>query len=196
MTDECGKDFTSKFGLQYHTKSAHWRIKDYACRECDYTTSLISSLNRHTKLIHSDGSKNIKCPKCLNTFALSHSLKVHLKRAHEKLKDMVCLLCDFSTYTRGELNMHVRKKHLTAIKNVFQCEECSYNTEQKTTLERHKKCVHKKEKDLICMECNKAFALRQELVGRVRKGISTKHINSLATFVKGTYPQPRVSQII
>lgn len=92
--------------------------------------------------------------------------------------------------------MHVRKKHLTAIKNVFQCEECSYNTEQKTTLERHKKCVHKKEKDLICMECNKAFALRQELVGHVRKGISTKHINSLATFVKGTYPQPRVSQII
>ena len=65
-------------------------------------------------------------------------------------------------------HMHIRRKHLMS-SNKFQCEECSYTAEHKQMVDRHKKYVHRKQKDLICMECSKAFALRQELVGHVRK---------------------------
>ena len=46
-----------------------------------------------------------------------------MKAVHDQIRDIMCKQCDFATYTKGELNKHVRELHLD-IKD-HKCDYCS-----------------------------------------------------------------------
>ena len=48
---KCDKQFSSKRGLDYHSKSVH-EGKRYPCDQCDYKGREKSVVNQHVKSVH------------------------------------------------------------------------------------------------------------------------------------------------
>ena len=81
-------------------------------------------------------------------------LKMHIKAVHNKIKDEKCQLCDYSTPSKSDLQKHIRQVHLN--KRAYSCIECTKTFTTQPNLIDHNRSVHRK--DLLSMECNKAFS--------------------------------------
>ena len=51
----------------------------------------------------------------------------------------------------------------------YPCPECEYVSQSNANLNRHRKTIYKKEKNIHCMECDKAFKIRHDLVAHVKR---------------------------
>ena len=113
--------------------------------------------------------RDYKCTKCNFSATRKSNFMVHLKRVHEKIKDFECGACSFSAYTKGQVNFHMKVKHLNFAKS-FKCQMCDYCTDVRASLENHKKSSHreKDQVDLMCMECNRGFVLKSNLIFHVK----------------------------
>ena len=123
-------------------------------------------------------AQNFCCVKCLYVTTRKDSLKKHVERVHDKIKDKECHLCDFRTFEQKDLSIHIKKNHLDSIgveEYEYECVKCDYFTTHKRNFKSHKNNYHRAEHEemLECVECGKSYHKRNGLVLHVR----TVHLN-------------------
>ena len=67
---------------------------------------------------------NIPCPQCTKMFTLPNTVEKHIRQVHLKIKNMMCHFCDYKTYSRFNLNLHVTKMHEGKKMGKQQCIHC------------------------------------------------------------------------
>ena len=92
-------------------RSIHLKVRDIACEQCDYKTSLRQHLKNHIKAAHNICSDFV-CKYCDYKTNHKFDLQQHEKAVHVKIKDNKCKLCDFTTSYPQVLKRHMRKRHV------------------------------------------------------------------------------------
>ena len=60
---------------------------------------------------HGKGEKKFKCKKCSYSSVLKHYLVQHNDAVHEKIKNKICLMCDFASSYKSDLKRHMKSVH-------------------------------------------------------------------------------------
>ena len=144
---ECGKRLQRQ-SMKHHIFVHHSdAFVPFQCQHCEYSAPSKSELKRHTKIKHEEANpvhcpwcgiyvkcldrhlkrnecnvpenerkkrKTISCDICLKKFTSYNSVNVlerHKKRVHEKIKDVHCERCDYKTYSKNNLYVHVKRMH-------------------------------------------------------------------------------------
>ena len=93
-----------------HADSTHIN----ACDKCQFSSYHIPTLQAHIKSIH-DG-KN--CELCSYVGANKYDLKRHVDIRHVRVRNHICELCGFATFTKLHLEVHM-KTHINARKGAI-----------------------------------------------------------------------------
>ena len=80
------------------------REKSNKCNQCNYASSLKSSLKRHLKTHR--GEKPNKCKQCDFASSRADNLRTHLK-THIGEKSNKCNQCDYASYRSCDLGTHL-----------------------------------------------------------------------------------------
>ena len=107
--DVCLKLFCNKTQLKSHYKT-HTGEKPFACQICDKIFSVKGNLVRH-QATHTD-NRPYKCNICpeVRHFKTKFSLIRHMVFHYEP--KFSCIYCDHKSYTKSDLNAHVKNKHI------------------------------------------------------------------------------------
>lgn len=101
---ECGKQFKHAFSLKTHMQVHN--SGTFSCHICTKILkskrSLTSHLHRHYKIY------NFNCEDCGDTFVTSAELINH-KMKHSSKKNNVCHVCDYATYSKKNLLVHLKR---------------------------------------------------------------------------------------
>lgn len=158
----CGTTSSSLETLAYHLWSTHFDEsssinKDGVCPGCGETVS-ISDVIEHLQCFDS-----INGPGLLDYYTISFDLTE-------------CFLCEFSTYNRGKLEMHIRDQHIPSILEDGCCPRCGEEAQHldRSELVNHYLCfaeitgenipIKSKDIDLICPDCQKTISTRSRLI--------------------------------
>jgi hypothetical protein len=158
----CGTTSGSLGTLPYHLWSTHFDEsssidKDGVCPGCGETLS-ISDVIDHLQCFDS-----ISGPGLLSYYTISFDLTE-------------CFLCEFSTYNRGKLEIHIRDEHIPSILEYGCCPGCGEEVQHlnRSELVEHYLCfaeitgenipLRSKDTDLICPDCQKAINTRSQLI--------------------------------
>ncbi|XP_030760276.1 zinc finger protein Xfin-like, partial [Sitophilus oryzae] len=157
----CGKKFTQKILLRYHiernicidSRSKDARKNIHTCSICGYQTRNITNFQRHQE--------------------------IHLAPDERQL--FACAHCDKKYTTKQRLKDHLDANHIDcrskdAQKNLHKCSTCSYQTREKTHLQRHQE-IHlaPDERQLFaCAHCDKKYTEKRIL----KFHLDAKHIDS------------------
>ncbi|XP_005392308.1 PREDICTED: transcriptional repressor CTCFL [Chinchilla lanigera] len=138
---------TSSVKKQRKTKGTK---QTYRCDICMFTSSRISSLNRHMRIHTSE--KPHMCHLCLRTFRTVTLLRNHIN-THTGTRPHKCADCDMAFVTSGELVRHRRYKHTH--EKPFKCSMCAYASVEASKLKRHVRS-HTGERPFQCLLCSYA----------------------------------------
>ncbi|XP_008571568.1 PREDICTED: transcriptional repressor CTCFL, partial [Galeopterus variegatus] len=151
----------------------------YHCDSCVFTSSRMSSLNRHVKthttkkphMCHlclrsfrtvtllrnhintHTGTRPYKCDDCDMAFVTSGELVRHRRYKHTHEKPFKCSLCKYASVEASKLKRHIRS-HTGECP--FQCHLCSYASKDSYKLKRHMR-IHSGEKPYECHICHARF---------------------------------------
>ena len=150
VCDLCGKDFSSKYNLDFHMKS-HSGVKDVKCNLCTFETTSIQTMSRHWRNIHKGVNLELKCHYCdfeapkLNVANCNFkqcngqltTLETHLKEEHKYVSNIgSCLKCQFTAYHEKTLSAHIKSMH------DLKCQLCSYEGKSLVGLRMHISNAH------------------------------------------------------
>ncbi|KAM9249217.1 transcriptional repressor CTCFL [Dugong dugon] len=124
--------------------------RTFRCDICLFTSSRISSFNRHMKT-HTNEKPHMchLCPKAFRTVTL---LRNHVN-THTGTRPYKCGDCDMAFVTSGELGRHRRYKHTH--EKPFKCSMCKYASVEASKLKRHIRS-HTGERPFQCCLCSYA----------------------------------------
>ncbi|XP_045626449.1 uncharacterized protein [Procambarus clarkii] len=149
--DECGKTFTQRQAVRYHKVWRHNAERRGPCPHCNYKAPDSTKLTLHIKKVHR-GYMPYKCKFCTKQFKCHSNHKEHEAR-HQGGGNLKCQFCEKKFALRSSLERHVRYHNGG---RPFCCQHCGKNFKVKPHLERHVKCIHLKEKPVICKVCGAA----------------------------------------
>ena len=155
----CGGAFLN---LKQHMKSVHSE-RAFKCDLCDYTCTIkgyltqhrkghflsyqecpiclikVKSLREHIRRRHAkEKIARLPCDQCDKTFASSNGLKTHIENIHKQIKNFLCDLCNYKTYTISNLRIHVSKMHTReSLERI--CPVCHIKS---NVIEKHLKTYH------------------------------------------------------
>ncbi|XP_007449514.1 PREDICTED: transcriptional repressor CTCFL [Lipotes vexillifer] len=124
--------------------------RTFHCDTCTFTSSRISSLNRHMKT-HTN-EKPHTCHLCLKAFRTVTVLRNHIN-THTGTRPYKCGDCDMAFVTSGERARHRRYKHTH--EKPFKCSMCKYASVEASKLKRHIRS-HTGERPFQCHLCSYA----------------------------------------
>ncbi|XP_030697479.2 transcriptional repressor CTCFL isoform X1 [Globicephala melas] len=124
--------------------------RTFHCDICTFTSSRISSLNRHMKT-HTN-EKPYTCHLCLKAFRTVTVLRNHIN-THTGTRPYKCGDCDMAFVTSGERARHRRYKHTH--EKPFKCSMCKYASVEASKLKRHIRS-HTGERPFQCHLCSYA----------------------------------------
>ncbi|XP_075989340.1 uncharacterized protein LOC142985194 isoform X1 [Anticarsia gemmatalis] len=154
--------------------------KKYTCKACDIVYKRIFDLRCHIKRTHLK-EKFVKCEHCAETFMYHSQRKQHMSEMHiiKKPEIFICANCNRQFKRKNSLaehmmDVHIEKKclhchlkfprkkylfHMNEIHGVPMptCGVCGLRALWKSTLIRHQRIVHLKEKKKVCGVCGKKF---------------------------------------
>jgi KRAB domain-containing zinc finger protein len=81
----------------------------------------------------------LKCNHCEKTFNKKHALNEHHKYSHSLNKGFKCDFCNYRTYIKKDLKIHINAKHTKEIAYFCNYEGCDFKTFWPTALDKHKK---------------------------------------------------------
>jgi hypothetical protein len=164
----CGRTFDKESTLVGHIKGSH-TDPFLKCYVCDYTTRHPSGLKKHMKVVHTSGTletchvcgevfkklqQHLKvsicggnkpvaampCPEgCQKTFVSQKSIDAHVKFVHLKICNVLCEMCDYKTYSKFNLRIHLAKTHGVGTREKVQCQHCDKSTWE---MDSHMKTYH------------------------------------------------------
>ena len=113
-----------KDSLDFHMELNHPTGNEYKCKECDFSTKRIDSLNRHRKLVHQMFDKNVdaieknwsegteyECPSCKKVLFTKEEISDHV--VFETCK-LTCKICKKVFTLKSNLDRHTKKFHKEA----------------------------------------------------------------------------------
>ncbi|XP_066867914.1 transcriptional repressor CTCFL isoform X2 [Kogia breviceps] len=124
--------------------------RTFHCDICTFTSSRMSSLNRHMKT-HTNEKPHV-CHLCLKAFRTVTLLRNHIN-THTGTRPYKCGDCDMAFVTSGELVRHRRYKHTH--EKPFKCSMCMYASVEASKLKRHIRS-HTGERPFQCCLCSYA----------------------------------------
>lgn len=105
----CGNQFCTKFGLNQHIRAIHDKEQRFQCTKCDrrfaHNHNLKTHMNRHNAI------RPYACKVCTKTFYDSSTLNVHTKSVHSDTNAYVCSICSKAFNRNGNLKIHLAKTH-------------------------------------------------------------------------------------
>ncbi|XP_039618198.1 uncharacterized protein LOC120534672 [Polypterus senegalus] len=152
---ECGKQFTTSNGLQYH-KRIHTGEKAYCCSDCGKRFTTSSNLQDHRR-IHT-GEKPYCCSECGKQFSERSSFQKH-KKIHTGEKPYSCSECGKQFSQMSALQSHTR---IHTGEKPYSCSECGKAFTTNHSLQDHRR-IHTGEKPYCCSECGKEFTCKSSL---------------------------------
>uniref|UniRef100_A0A8C3WMK7 CCCTC-binding factor n=1 Tax=Catagonus wagneri TaxID=51154 RepID=A0A8C3WMK7_9CETA len=149
--------------------------RTFHCDICVFTSSRISSFNRHMKT-HTSEKPHV-CHLCLKAFRTVTLLRNHIN-THTGTRPYKCGDCDMAFVTSGELVRHRRYKHTH--EKPFKCSMCKYASVEASKLKRHIRS-HTGERPFQCCLCSYAskdtYKLKRHM--RTHSGV---HLRNLHTY--------------
>ena len=109
------------------------------------------NLKRH-KQTHQEHRELYECADCGKTFTTRFAKNLHVKTAHNKVKDLKCDHCSFATSYKSVLNRHEKTHQVYRV--LHECHMCKQTFVSQEGLNRHVKVIHEKIKDLKCDRCS------------------------------------------
>ena len=98
----CNKKYGSKYDLQKHARYAHKSNPEKGkCGQCERNFPNEHQLIRHIQGKHK--AREFKCEYCLIELSSAAILKVHIDRAHLKLKNVSCDKCEYRGFSLMDL---------------------------------------------------------------------------------------------
>lgn len=97
-----------------------------------------------------------QCPLCTRVFRKA-TLRCHL-RTHTQERPFVCTFCYRGFGHRSSMITHVKQTHRT--ETSIACEECSFKTTNKTSMDRHRLRHTQRNKSFLCAVCGANFFLK------------------------------------
>ena len=131
----CGKKYTSRTGLLFHTKSVHEGLR-YSCDQCDHKATSQGSVKLHKQSEH-EGVR-FDCDQCDYKASQQGQLKRHQQSLHEGLR-FNCDQCDYKATRQSSLKEHQQSIH-EGVR--FNCEKCDYKATLQSNLTRHQQSLH------------------------------------------------------
>ncbi|XP_033957099.1 oocyte zinc finger protein XlCOF20-like isoform X2 [Pseudochaenichthys georgianus] len=177
----CGERFTRDVHLRKHVEESHKGNKAFKCLECnkefDQRHHLIMHIRIHT------GEKPFACDHCDKSFVQNSTRVVHM-RLHTGEKPYYCNNCEKSYHTSNHFKLcEMRKKRKMAKekRNVgkvnknkeFKCLECNKEFNLKHQLVMHTK-VHSDEKPFSCNVCDRTFRYKFNCLSHMRRHTEKK----------------------
>ncbi|XP_039092817.1 transcriptional repressor CTCFL [Hyaena hyaena] len=156
------------------------RLKQtFRCDICMFTSSRISSFNRHMKTHSTEkphtchlclkafrtvtllrnhinthtGTRPYKCGDCVMAFVTSGELVRHRRYKHTHEKPFKCSMCKYASVEASKLKRHIRSH---TGERPFRCSLCSYASKDTYKLKRHMR-THSGEKPYECHVCHTRF---------------------------------------
>jgi len=96
----------TSFNAERHSSEQNER--EYKCKECNVTFSVLGALKRHTRVHSKD--RPYQCDKCTKSFKWNWNLKSHLL-THSREKFSTCHICQKSFKMQKYLKAHYLKNH-------------------------------------------------------------------------------------
>ena len=166
----CNKKYGSRYDLQKHVKYAHKSNQEKGkCGQCERNFPNEHQLNRHIQGKHK--AKEFKCEYCLIELSTAGKLKVHIDRAHLKLKNVSCDKCNYKGYSVVDLRTHNANKHSNV--KPYNCSLCPMAFTRLTGLYQHQEShenAQKPTRDHSCNICGKMFKSE-----KIAKACGKKH---------------------
>ncbi|KAG8513353.1 Transcriptional repressor CTCFL [Galemys pyrenaicus] len=162
-----------------NTKKPKGGKRTFRCDVCGFTSSRLSSFNRHVKTHSSEkphachlclkafrtvtllrnhvnthtGTRPYKCGDCGMAFVTSGELVRHRRYKHTHEKPFKCTMCKYASVEASKLKRHIRSH---TGERPFQCGVCSYASKDTYKLKRHMR-THSGEKPYECKVCHARF---------------------------------------
>ena len=108
----------------------------YHCDQCNYSTAVLQSLNRHKINVHDP--KDFHCDICTYKCSTESALRIHNKSIHTK--DFLCDLCDFKCNSEYYLKVHQNNYHKET--QTFPCSYCDYESSDPADMKNHMTVQH------------------------------------------------------
>ena len=143
----CQKAFKKKGDLNVHTKRIHEKIKDVQCEVCFKRFGLKDDLKKHMEIHNPDttASKKMKqCKLCKKWLSCQISLNNHKRHVHSNSSGVKCPKCSQISKNEISLKKHLRAMH-KSVQEVYKCELCPKEFNQKRYLTRHFEEKHKQQ---------------------------------------------------
>jgi uncharacterized Zn-finger protein len=107
------------------------------------------------------------CDVCDYSSYTRAQVETHSNTVHLGKKNFKCDICDKAFSEKGHLNVHVNSLHKKLTRHT--CDLCDYSSYQRANLERHSLAVHHRKKTFTCDICDKAFSVKSGLAGHVKR---------------------------
>ena len=108
----CGKAFTCKADLDIHVAVIHEKSAESCiCDHCGKVLPHKRLLQKHVHSVHIANKRGpFQCPFCEKIFEKSVAWQKHVK-VHSSVKPFRCKWCDYRSYNRFNVRLHMRKRH-------------------------------------------------------------------------------------
>lgn len=101
----CGRQFSTKQGLQIHTRMHTRTTTSYLCPLCDNKYKRKADLDKHVR-IHSAANKKLKCDQCGKMYSRQRDLDIHLRTHTATNQKYNCSKCHASFKSKSQYRLH------------------------------------------------------------------------------------------
>ena len=127
----------------------HFRHTESLKKSCEFCGKVVKDLNNHLRATMCgkdvDNRNMLQCPKCYRKMMGNSRLLKHIKNIHERIKDIQCLKCSYTTYSRLNLRLHISTvQDKTTIFRI--CPHCQMKT---GSLEAHIATYHSEQIPIV-----------------------------------------------
>ncbi|XP_066259483.1 uncharacterized protein [Euwallacea similis] len=164
----CGAAILGKENIRKHATEQHNGKGAYQCQYCKKFFLRLSYLEMHKTYGCSSNPLRSKslCDFCGRKFCQPQKLRVHIKRMHSNLtdvlKDFQCKNCKKVLGSRAALQRHVKEVHEKQAATNYLCTACGKNFQNRSNLKIHM-LTHSGIKPFKCSieACSSAFTTKQ-----------------------------------